>query len=286
MKPPFRWDALRTGARAAASTVFAVAGLLGCATARNYTDPGSPVVTGGRAVPASNREATEIRVVTFNVKFAEHVDRTVDLLSRPGPLRDADILVLQEMDGPGTEQVAGALHLNYAYVASAIHPASKRDFGVAVLSPWPIEDVRKVPLPHQHRFRKLRRAAVVATVSPPSGPIRVYGLHLESPAGLGGGGRRDQARAILADGADWTGPIIVAGDFNGRGGAQEIAKAGFLWVTEQVRNTALFFDFDHVLARGLCPAGSPAAAAAEDATDASDHDPVWALLRPCEPPPD
>jgi endonuclease/exonuclease/phosphatase family metal-dependent hydrolase len=143
--------------------------------------------------------------VTFNVKFAQHVDRAVALLSRPGPLRDADVLVLQEMDEPGTEQVARALRLNFAYVPSAVHPATGRDFGVAVLSPWPVEEARKVPLPHQHRFRKLRRAAVAATVELPSGPLRVYGLHLESPAGLGGGGRRDQARAILADAATGAG---------------------------------------------------------------------------------
>ena len=75
--------------------------------------------------------------------------------------------------------------------------------------------------------------------------------------------------------------MIVAGDFNGRGGPSELASAGFLWATREVKNTLGPFDVDHVLARGLCPAGSGAAAAAEDETDASDHDPVWAVLAPC-----
>jgi hypothetical protein len=52
-----------------------------------------------------------------------------------------------------------------------------------------------------------------------------------------------------------------------------------------VKNTAGLFDFDHVLTRGLCPAGARSAAAAEDETDASDHDPVWAVLAACPPAP-
>jgi endonuclease/exonuclease/phosphatase family metal-dependent hydrolase len=253
----------------------------GCATARNYEDSKGPVLAGEGAPPSPGR--AELRVVTFNVKFAEHVDRAVALLSRPGPLRDADLLVLQEMDEPGTEKVARALGLNHVYVPSAVHPSSHRDFGVAILSPWPLEDPRKVPLPHEHRFRHLRRAAAVATAVTPLGHVRVYGVHLESPSGLWGGDRREQARAVLADASSWAGLVVVAGDFNGRGGAEEIAKAGFLWLTERVGRSAFLFAFDHVLVRGLCPAGSGAAGVAKDETDASDHDPVWAVLRPCPP---
>lgn len=265
---------LRTWLVAATALVAA-----GCATARNYEDPRGPIFEGKGAIAPAGR--AELRVVTFNVKHARHVDRAVALLSWPGPLRSADILVLQEMDEPGTEQVAHSLGLNHVYVPSAIHPASGRDFGVAILSPWPLEDPRKVPLPHEHRFRKLRRAAAAATVRLPTGALRVYAVHLESPLGVWGQDRRDQARAVLADAEGWTGPVVVAGDFNGRGGAQEIAKAGFFWATEQVGHSVGFFAFDHVLARGLCPAGDHSAGVAKDETDASDHDPVWAALRPC-----
>jgi len=258
----------------------------GCAKARNYTDPAGPIYAGddGRP-PAAVAADDEIRVVTFNVKYARHVDRAVELLRRPGPLRDMDVLVLEEMDGPGTEQVARGLGLNHVYVPSAVHPAAHHDFGVAVLSPWPLEEARKIPLPHEHRFRKTRRAAVAVAVRLPSGPVRVYGLHLESPTGLGGEDRRDQARAVLADAARWSGPVVIAGDFNGRGGAEEIARAGYVWATEKVRRTASLFSFDHVLARGLCPAGEGSAAKADDATNASDHHPVWAAFRLCSPPP-
>lgn len=219
--------------------------------------------------------------MTFNLKWGRHVDRAADLFSRPGPLRDAGLIVLQEMDRAGTERLAHALGFGYVYVPSAIHPVPDQDFGVALLSPWPLEQPRKLLLPHQNRFRKLRRAAAVATLRSPLGPIRVYGVHFESPAGAWDGVRRDQARAVLADAAGWSGPIVVAGDFNGRVGPREFARADFSWPTEPLKNTAGPFDFDHILARGLCPAGPGSAGVALDATDASDHDPVWAELAAC-----
>lgn len=252
----------------------------GCATALNYDDPTGPLLV----VPQlSSRLATsEIRLVTFNVKFGEHVDRAGDLLTRPGPLRDADVLFLQEMDGPGTEKLARALGMNSIYVPSARHPHSHRDFGVAVLSPWPLDDARKVPLPHEHRFRKLRRAAVAATVRTPAGNVRAYSVHFETVYGLWSGGhRRDQARAVLADAATWPGPVVIAGDFNGRGPADEVAKAGFSWLTRTLDDRGIFFDFDHLLVRGLCATRHRPAGHAPDVTGASDHRPVWAIVGPC-----
>jgi endonuclease/exonuclease/phosphatase family metal-dependent hydrolase len=45
-----------------------------------------------------------------------------------------------------------------------------------------------------------------------------------------------------------------------------------------VGHTAGPFSFDHVVARGLTPAGDPAAGVVREAKQASDHRPVWALL--------
>ena len=137
--------------------------------------------------------------MTFNLKWGRQVERAAELFSRPGPLRDADLVVLQEMDRAATERLAHALGFGYVYVPSAVHPVPQQDFGVALLSPWPLEEPRKLLLPHQNRFRKLRRAAAVATLRSPLGPVRVYGIHFESPAGAWDQVRRDQARAVLAD---------------------------------------------------------------------------------------
>jgi endonuclease/exonuclease/phosphatase family metal-dependent hydrolase len=261
---------------------LALAGLSqGCAAALNYDDPGGPVLQGDAGVPRTG--ITVIRAVTFNIKFALHIDEALELLSRSGPLQNADVLLLQEMDGPGSERIARALRMNHIFIPSTVHPKSNRDFGVAILSPWPLDDPRKIPLPHRHRFNKVRRAAAAATLRLPSGPVEVYSLHLEAPSGLWGKERRDQARVVAEDAARVNRPILVAGDFNGRGGAEEIAARGFTWITERLQNTMGLFAVDHMLTRGLCPADEPATGVARDDTGASDHNPVWAVLRPCVP---
>ena len=253
----------------------------GCATARNYEDPAAPIYRGGSA--ALKEPGQTLRVVTFNLKWGRAIDQTAELLKHAGPLRDADLIVLQEMDRPGTERLAQALGYEYVYVPSALHPVPQQDFGVALLSPWPLEDGRKLLLPHHNLFRKLRRSAAVATLRSPLGPVRVYGIHFESPAAALSHVRRDQARAVLADAEGWSGLALVAGDFNGRGGPRELAKAGFGWPTESIGSTAGPFAFDHIVARGLCAAG-PAAAGVAAKTPASDHKPVWALLAACVDP--
>ena len=177
----------------AAATGTAIAVLAGCATAINFDGPTAQTYMGQRS--PGLREGTDLRLVTFNVKFGEQIERAADLLSRP-PLRDADVLVLQELDVIGTERLAYALGMNYVYVPSAIHPSSHRQFGVAVLSPWPIEEARNLPLPHLHRVRKMRRRAAGATIDTPIGPLLVYAVHLETMYGASSQVRRDQARAV------------------------------------------------------------------------------------------
>jgi endonuclease/exonuclease/phosphatase family metal-dependent hydrolase len=256
----------------------------GCAVARNYDQPLGPLIeyrNEPRPLEGTGASTPEVRVVTFNLKVGEHVSEAATLLAGDARTRGADVLVLQEMDAPGAEQLARALLMNHAYVPSAVHPSSDRDFGVAILSPWPITNPRKVPLPHQHRFRKLRRAAVAATIGGPRGDFRVYGLHLENPWGLSPGKRRAQARAVLADARDWTGPIVIAGDLNGRAPAEEIEKGGFSWFTRDVHDTIGPLDADHILARGFCDAGIVPSGKADRRTGVSDHAPVWSVLRYC-----
>jgi len=253
---------------------------LGCATTRNYDDPAGPIITGARA-SQSCCARDELRIVTFNLKFGRHVDRATDLLSRPGPLSGADVIVLQEMDADGTAAMAHALKANYVYVPAAIHPSSGTDFGVAILSPWPLEHARKILLPHLHRIRRMRRVAAVATVNTGALAVRVYAVHFETPFGASAESRREQARGIVLDAVDAAGPIVVAGDFNGTAGARELMTAGFAWLTRDVHDTAGPLDADHILVRGLCAAGRPPAAKARDVTHASDHSPVWAVVRPC-----
>lgn len=247
-----------------------------CARATNYTDPRGPLylTRHGGTPDASDR----LRVVTFNIEHAREIDRAIEVLSETRRLRDADLVVLQEMDAPGTERIARALGMSSIYLPSTVHPRDGRDFGNAVLSRWPIEDGRKLLLPHASRIIGVRRAATVATVRVGGRRVRVYSVHLETMLRLGRHAREEQARTILADARTWGDPVIVAGDLNDRRLARLFTAAGFEWLTRDVHDTAGPFDFDHVFVRGLRPASS-SPAGTEPARGASDHRPVWALMQ-------
>jgi endonuclease/exonuclease/phosphatase family metal-dependent hydrolase len=251
----------------------------GCATALNYTDPAGPIFRGEQ--PSQARGGDQLKLVTFNIKFGREIDRAAGLLSQEALLVQPDILFVQEVDAGGSERLAASLGMNYVYVPSAARRSSGRDFGVAVLTPWPVGEARKIPLPGVHWLRKTRRSAVVATVDVPGGPVRAYSVHFETPFGAPDETRRAQARAILQDAAAWSGPVVVAGDFNGTSGADEMAKAGLIWLTRDVHNTSWIFDLDHIVARGLCAAATPPAVRGPKARGISDHRPVRALLRRC-----
>jgi endonuclease/exonuclease/phosphatase family metal-dependent hydrolase len=264
---------------------------LACASATNYLDPAGPSYVYAREGRASGADSSEapLRVVSFNIAYAIEIDRAIEVLRGSEPLRDLDILALQEMDAPGTERIAQALGMNAVYFPSGVHPKHERDFGCAVLSPWPLEEPRKLVLPHGARVSGLRRAAVSATVVRGSQRIRVYSLHLPSPLAVSGGSRKEQLRVLAADAASVEGPVVIAGDFNSHDKVEELARAGFAWVTRDVGPTARFrllgiglagLSYDHVLAKGLRPiAGPGATGVVADNRGASDHKPIWAVLR-------
>jgi endonuclease/exonuclease/phosphatase family metal-dependent hydrolase len=247
-----------------------------CAKARNYTDPQAPRHETRYGQPPEVEDV--LRVVSFNLKFAERVDEAIALFRDTPALREPDILALQEMDAEGTEQIARALEMNSIFFPSAIHPKTGRDFGNALLSPWPLEDAHKLILPGASRFTGLKRAATVATVSLGDHRVRAYSVHLETPIHLGGKGRRAQVQAIVDDAADSPYPVVVAGDFNSRGLNQPFEDAGYAWLTRNLRDTSFWWELDHVFARGLEPPGPATAGVASDIHDASDHKPVWVLL--------
>jgi endonuclease/exonuclease/phosphatase family metal-dependent hydrolase len=279
---------IRSRLRLAAALGLAATGLA-CASAVNYLDPVAPAyVYAGEAREARSDAAAPLRVVTFNIAYALEIDRAIEVLRAAEPLRDPDVLALQEMDAPGTERIARALGLNAVYFPGGVHPKHQRDFGCALLSPWPLEEPRKLVLPHGARVSGLRRAAVSATVVRGGQRVRAYSLHLPSPLAISGGSRKEQLRAVAADAASVDGPVVIAGDFNSHGKVEELAKAGFAWVTRDVGATTRFrvlgiplagLSYDHVLAKGLRAAAGPGAVGVvADNRGASDHRPVWAVL--------
>ena len=227
--------------------------LAACATARNYTDPAGPRFAGQFA--GMPRRAL-IRVVSYNIKYGRNITGAAALLRGDVRLKDADVIALQEMDETGVDCLARTLALNYVYYPAAVHPADHRNFGNAILSPWPIEDDVKIvappprPLPpdaaHRGGGHRPHRGDL---------PVRVFSVHLETPAGAR---PRGQARPGARDRGPAPGypRVLVAGDFNGHGFIERVfPPVGFLWLTRDVGRTISRFSWDHLLTRGLRPVG-------------------------------
>ncbi len=277
------------GRRLAAALVAATG--LACASATSYLDPAGPLHEFRREPhPPAPLTGEPLRAVSFNIAYAVHVDRALEVLRGIPALRDPDVLALQEMDAPGVERIAKALGMNAVYFPSGVHPKYDRDFGTAVLSPWPLVDARKLVLPHAARGSGLRRSATVATVVRGAERVRVYSVHLPSPLAISGGSRREQLRVLAQDAAQSPDPVLIAGDFNSHGKVEELERAGLVWLTRDLGDTTrvrllgipiISLSYDHFAAKGLELApGVAAVGVVADNRDASDHLPIWALLVP------
>jgi endonuclease/exonuclease/phosphatase family metal-dependent hydrolase len=256
--------------------LVAVALLGACSVARfNYTDPVGPRYAGGS--PSAARHGDTLKVVTFNIQYGVHVHRAIQLIRGTDVLRNPDVLLLQEMDERGAREMADSLGLDYVYYPSRLHTGTQRDFGNAILSRYPIDHDRKIVLPHLARFNHTVRTAVGATIRVGARRVRLYSVHLATMAENGPGARREQLAAVLAD-AERYPTVVLGGDFNS-GSVPEIAVAqGFAWPTMHLGHTRAIWDMDHVLLKGLEPAGSPAVGVVDEVQGASDHKPVWALV--------
>ena len=227
---------------------------------------------------------TALRVLTWNIEFATHTLRATRAIEQQTAEEHADVVLLQEMDERGTAEIADHLGLNYAYVALSVHPRSDRNFGNAILSPWPLSGVEVVPLPHTAAIQGQPRAALGATVEVASGSVRAFSVHTETP--VLSHRRRLRQFVTIGEAVDqWTvSPVVVGGDFNTasqrsvRAVTGELARRGLHRVSAELgptfRRGGRSFSLDHVFARGL------ALAEAELLVDhdASDHDAIRVTL--------
>src|SRR6266508_1323895 len=183
--------------------------------ARHDTRPAGPRYAGGPRVGHAGKaaDAGTRRIVSFNIEFGVHVGSAIGLLTSDPALRAADVILLQEMDGEVTERVADALGLWYGYFLSIYHLRTRREFGNAVLSRWPIVEDRKILLPHTARFSRTQRTATAATLRVGESLVRAYSTHLSTMTDVAPAGRRDQLRTILSDAAQYP-RVIIGGDMN------------------------------------------------------------------------
>ena len=254
-------------------------------TMANFAEPEGPRFAGEFAPEPPVFDGT-LKVITWNIRFAENVERAVSEFQSIPDLQDADILLLQEMDEQGVDKIARELGYNYVYYPASIHSHHNRNFGNAILAKWPITADKKLLLPHKNPSNEQRRNAVRGTVTIDGRDVLVYAVHTET-YWLSQSRRNEQAEAIADDilaepEADW---VIVGGDFNSVtdpdvGELDAIfAQAGLERVSAgagpSVVVAGVGIEADHLFARGFRTKDN----GVYPDTAASDHFPVWAVLR-------
>lgn len=190
----------------------------------------------------SGSAAAPLRAVAWNIERGVHVDEIIDRLGTHADLRDADVLLLTELDvgmaRSGNRDIPGdiarRLELNGVFAPCYINlergSGTERDavgdnrqavHGNALFSPWPIRDPRSLRLANgkdKMAGREKRigsQAAVLATVETPVGPLRCASVHLDAHSSRAH--RRRQLRSVLDvidAGPGSAAPALVGGDFN------------------------------------------------------------------------
>lgn len=252
----------------------------GCAPIENYEDPDGPRHAGDYVVEEPEF-AGVLTIVTYNLEYGEKIDRAIEVLQEE-PLDAADVILMQEMNAEGTDRIARALELRYVYYPASVS-YDGRDFGTAVLSRWPIAADHKLLLPHADPFNNRRRIATAAVIDVRGQEILTYSVHT-TVASLGLGARLEQAEAVVLDAADFSGPVVIGGDFNTGDPDSEgqlvgvFTGHGMSWITEEVSKTAEFlgmeFRLDYIFSRGV----ELDVAGLFDGDAGSDHRPVWARV--------
>ncbi len=125
--------------------------------AKNYLDPNAPFYSGNYAAGEPDHRDGAITVVSYNIGYALNIDRAIEDIRQIRSQSGLDILLLQEMDEPGLEQISRDLQLNYVYYPAAVESTYRKDFGNAVLSPWPIVEFAEID-PAAHQFLKPHEA--------------------------------------------------------------------------------------------------------------------------------
>ena len=258
---------------------FLLAFCLACRPGINYADPASPRYADSAGVVRRSSAHDALRIVSFNIEYSRHVGPAARLLSTAGALRDADVILLQEMTAPATKFLADSLHMRYVYYPAIYNRIMRRDVGNAILSRWPIEKDAKLILPSRSRYARTQRIATAATIRVNDRSIRVYSTHLGTPADLGWKGRVAQLRSILDDAAEYS-PVIIGGDMNSRDIGRIAREAGYIWPTDTISKSNAFGRFDHFFVRGLVMPSATGVGTYHIPRSISDHSPIWIRLLP------
>jgi endonuclease/exonuclease/phosphatase family metal-dependent hydrolase len=234
------------------------------------------------AVPAS------LRIVSYNIHAGKAVDGSDNIARVAKVILDAraDLVALQEVD-MGTKRAGGRRLLRELSKATSMKSAFAKaidfdggEYGVAVLSRFPIESSRTIGLPSENLQSKGEgRAVCLATINLPGDrKISFASTHLEHRfADL----RIAQVAKFSEIPADL--PAIVAGDLNAKPDSPLLKQLSLRFTDSFGKSTAATFPgsgerIDYILSDRLTQ-WTVMEARVLEATGVSDHSPILAVLR-------
>jgi endonuclease/exonuclease/phosphatase family metal-dependent hydrolase len=232
--------------------------------------------TAADAPPAADAPKRS-RIATWNIRAARSAP--VDAIAAELHAMQADVIALQEVDvrvrrtGFVDEPAALATALGFHYVFAASIKWDDGDYGLAVLSRWPLTDVRR------HRLDATAagepRIVLEATVCIGGRLLRVFNHHADRRGASRTAGFAE-VKAIVQAGVGHG--ILVAGDFNEHpdaAGVRSLIETGLVDLgAEHNVKTTDHGRIDYLLADG--PMARFASTARVWPTDKSDHDAVLA----------
>src|SRR5688572_8499897 len=140
----------------------------------------------GQATKLGTVPATtgDFKVVSFNIRFrgGEDLKKLAEFLRDDPEIGNAVVIGLQEVDRnkkrTGNQNtvklLAEELGMYYAWAAPpAPKPSQEEETGVALLSPYPLTEVKRLVLPGEGPGRR-RRAGLGATIKVDNTSLRVY----------------------------------------------------------------------------------------------------------------
>jgi endonuclease/exonuclease/phosphatase family metal-dependent hydrolase len=184
----------------------------GCGVKTGYA-PSEVQVYRGAAPHPSSAVPDSLRVVSWNIKYGEQIPKALEEIQADSDLASADIILVQEMTREGIEEMARILGMHHIYGLAAVHSHHQKLFGNGVLSRWPIVGDKAIQLPYETLITGHRRIAVAADISLGGRIIRAVSIHTATMV-MDLDKRVEQARAARDSLGDFTGPVIMGGDFN------------------------------------------------------------------------
>lgn len=260
----------------------------GCASSGrgyDYTQNNKPRFASSHVIHKKQLPPEFLKIVTYNIKFADRIDEAIELLQSHEELRDADFVFLQEMDTAGVEQIATLLGYNYVYYPTSKHPYHQKDFGNAILSKWPLVEDEKIIF-GPSRYVSRQRVAVRARAQVYDKSIELFNVHMHVK--IKPHERAARLKTLIEKSKEESDYVIIAGDFNtywpreSRYVREVLINHNFEWATSEVDWTFRHWVFlnkayvlDYIFTRGfeILEVG-----AVEDRS-ASDHIPVWSVLK-------